>query len=374
MNEIDQELRLRSLFDSSEDGIVAAAEDGTVRSLNPVAEHIFGWRSAEIAGQKVSMLISDPQRREADDEPARTVVGLRKGGERLTLHLETSHYLVGERRVTVLAVRELGEWRAAERERAQLQEQHHHAQKMEALAMLASGIAHDIGNIVNCILACADQAMDLLPPDSPAARPVGEIAAASLRAADVVHRITTFCQGTNETSHAFCAGQVVWEVSGLLRASLPDNIGLVFAKDDGPITVVANPTSLYQVVMNLCMNARQAIGETDGQIRVQVRRLDLPSEPARTFPVDPDFPVRRIVGLARPGRYARIAVEDNGAGMTEHIMARLFQPFFTTKGVGRGSGLGLSAVHGIVSGLDGGIAVETALGRGSRFNILLPLA
>lgn len=374
MTEIDHEARLRTLFDAAEDGIVAAAEDGTVHSLNPAAERIFGWRSAEIAGQNVSMLISDPQRRAADDEPARNVVGLRKGGERLDLHLEISHYQVGEQRISVLAVRELGAWRAAERERAILREQLHHAQKMEALAMLAGGIAHDIGNIVNCIMACADHALALLPAESPAAREVGEIAAASLRAADVVHRITTFCQGNGEPSQAFCAGQVVWEVSGLLRASLPGNIGLDFAMDDGPITVVANPTALYQVVMNLCMNARQAIGEADGLIGVQVRRLELDGAAAQAFPVDPAFPVRRIVGLGRPGRYARIAVEDNGAGMTEHTLARLFQPFFTTKGVGKGSGLGLSAVHGIVSGLDGGIAVETALGRGSRFNILLPLA
>lgn len=235
-------------------------------------------------------------------------------------------------------------------------------QKMEALGQLAGGIAHDFNNILTAILGNAEIAILKSEADHPSRANLTRILEAGQRASHVVQQILTFTRQQDVSRTVLPLTPVVTEALALLRATLPAGIELTSSCDAATPNVLANATQLQQVLMNLCTNAWHALGDKPGRIAIDLA------------PMTVTQPLTSLHATLPPGRYARLSVRDTGCGMPPETVARIFDPFFTTKPLGQGTGLGLSVVHGIVEGHDGGIVVETTPGHGTTFHLYFPAA
>ena len=240
-----------------------------------------------------------------------------------------------------------------------LEAQLRQAQKMEAIGTLAGGIAHDFNNILTPVLGYAEIIVDSLPVDSPLAEPAHQVYTAGMRARDLVKQILTFSRQTEQERSPLQIHLVVKEALKLLRSSIPTTIEI--KQDIGTTAMVlADPTRINQVVMNLCTNAYHAMRESGGILAVSLQEVTIGSE---------DY----ITELhLRPGPYLRLEVSDTGCGMPHHLLERIFEPYFTTKAKGEGTGLGLSVVHGIIASLGGHITVYSEPGKGTTFHVYLP--
>ncbi len=235
-------------------------------------------------------------------------------------------------------------------------------EKMEALGTLAGGIAHDFNNILPAIIGYADAIAHELPPAHPAQPQLAEIDKASRRASDLVRRILAFSRPQEKSVQNVTLETVAGEALKLLRSTLPATIELrsSFSPDMPPVQ--ADPTQVYQIVVNLITNAAQAIGQQRGLIELRIEQLRATDDP-------------RLLGMGLTDTsYAVLTVSDNGPGMDTTTAARIFDPFFTTKPAGHGTGLGLSIVHGIMKNLGGAVTVYSEPGKGARFRLYFPLA
>ncbi|MEJ5357623.1 MAG: ATP-binding protein [Desulfobacterales bacterium] len=232
--------------------------------------------------------------------------------------------------------------------------------KLQAIGTLAGGIAHDFNNILFPILGFAEIAMDDIPPGHPARRSLEEILKAANRAKDLVQQILTFSRRNGRERKPMRVPQVVREALALLRASIPKTIEIACALDDSCRPILGDPTQIHQVVVNLCTNAYQAMQETGGRLEVRLEETEIDYEQTR-----------RHIGT-RMGPHLHLSVRDTGVGMEPSVLARIFEPYYTTKDPGKGTGLGLSVIHGIVKHHGGFITVESAPGRGSTFHVYLP--
>jgi len=259
------------------------------------------------------------------------------------------------------SIRNITERKLAEQERKSLQAQLAQAQKMEALGTLAGGIAHDFNNILSGIIGFADLAR-MKTLDLPVVHEYAkEILAAGTRAAELTRQILTFSRRQNADLQSLHVPLVIKEALKLLRSTLPATVELHSSIDTGVDPVLADPTQIHQVVMNLCVNASHAMEPDGGVLTVTIDQVTPPSD---FFTEHPNL---------RLGDYLRLRVGDTGCGMTPEILASIFVPYFTTKGMGDGTGLGLAVVHGIVKQCCGVIEVGSTPGRGSVFTIYLPV-
>ncbi|PKN54343.1 MAG: hypothetical protein CVU56_27100 [Deltaproteobacteria bacterium HGW-Deltaproteobacteria-14] len=252
--------------------------------------------------------------------------------------------------------------RRAEQAEASLREQLLHAQKLESLGVLAGGIAHDFNNLIAVVLGHAELVRGDLPADHPIEPSLAAIELASERAADLCGQMLAYSGRARFETRTLDVAEEVRAIGDLLRVSLPKGARLVLELDPRPIAVEADPSQLRQVVMNLITNAADAVTATGSTIRIRTDIVECDAATIAGWPL--------AFRQATPGTYARIEVEDDGAGMTEATRARLFDPFFTTKAHGRG--LGLATTLGIARGHGGAIEVVSAPGAGARFRVLLP--
>jgi PAS domain S-box-containing protein len=248
----------------------------------------------------------------------------------------------------------------AQIERELLEAQLRQSQKMEAIGTLAGGIAHDFNNILGAILGYGELAQQESEPAGPVRRYVDNIMHAAGRAKVLVDRILGFSRSGLGERAIVHIQSVVEETLELIAASLPADIRLEQSLDAGDAGLIGDSTHLHQVAMNLCTNAVRAM-ERGGVLRVRLARVDVTDEQS----------VSR--GALSPGPYARLVIEDTGVGIPPAVLERIFDPFFSTRGVGEGTGLGLSLVHGIVIDLGGAIDVKSVAGEGTRFEIWLPV-
>ncbi len=235
------------------------------------------------------------------------------------------------------------------------------AQKMEAIGTLAGGIAHDFNNILTPIIGYAEMGLLVCESDATLRSSLEEILKASHRAKELVRQILTFSRQSENELRPVRLGTIVSEVRTLLRGSIPSNVELRCELKSEKDIVRADPTQLHQVVMNLCTNAIHAMKEQGGV-------LELTLEPVKI-----DGKTRGALSRLRRGDYVDLTVRDTGIGMDKQTLERIFEPFFTTKRSGEGTGMGLAVVHGIVTSLNGTIKVESELGKGTAFHIVLPL-
>jgi len=247
-------------------------------------------------------------------------------------------------------------------EQLRLQEELQQAQKMEAMGTLAGGIAHDFNNILGAILGNAELAMEDVPIDSPTYSNLQGVVKAGMRGRDLVRQILAFTKKTRTEKRSVSLAPLIRETHALLRASIPATVEVTLAVDAAWDTVEADPVQVQQVLLNLVTNAVDALTDQTG--RVEIRLSDVSCNPGDPLP---DKGVR-------PGDYVVLTVADTGCGMTEEVKRRIFEPFFSTKKPGRGTGMGLAVVYGIVKDLGGAIAVSSTPGGGSTFAVYYPRA
>ena len=241
-----------------------------------------------------------------------------------------------------------------------LEEQLRQAQKMEALGTLAGGIAHDFNNILAAILGYTELVQGAMPMTSPVWLLLQRVLTAGLRAKGLVQQILAFSRRTPAERTPVSLAVVLRETLPFLRALLPATIAMEEHLTPEASLVLADATQLHQIVMNLGANAEYAMRDTGGLLAVRLEAVEVDAALAATHPA------------LRPGPYVRLTVRDSGAGIPPDVIARMYEPFFTTKEVGHGTGLGLSVVHGIVENHGGTILVESTLGQGTTFTIYLP--
>jgi signal transduction histidine kinase len=249
----------------------------------------------------------------------------------------------------------------AEEERERLTAQLHQAQKMEALGTLAGGIAHEFNNLLGIIIGFAELIQLQAPVHSTTRQEVGDILKAGHRAKELVQQILAFSRYTEVQRTPTALHTLIGEALQLLRVSLPSTISIREKCDSNVGMVLVNATQMHQVVLNLCANAEYAMRATVGVLEVGLDTVEVDDAFAAAHPP------------LMPGSHARLTVRDTGQGMPPDVMARIFDPFYTTKDVGEGTGLGLAIVHGIVLDHGGALTVESALGVGTAFRIYLPL-
>ncbi|UEM22358.1 response regulator [Skermanella mucosa] len=392
--------RLTAL-EASADGVAILDQAGTFTYLNDSHARMHGfddtrdllgrsWLSLYAAAERIH-LQSDALPRLIEEGRWRgEVTGRRRDGSTFAQDLTLTALDDGG---MVYIVRDISERRRAEEERARLTEQFHQAQKLEAIGRLAGGIAHDFNNILAAMMGYASFLVEDLDPAAPEHEFAVQLMVAGERAKRLVQQILAFSRSEGVERETVNMIAVLDETVALLRATLPKSINLTCRVDAVSALVHANPTQMSQVLMNLCVNAADAIGTGPGELALEIdmptldggcaeglrEALDLRGDliPARMGPGERPGSTCMWIGVLpinrdHPVRYVRLTVSDNGSGMPVEVMGRMLEPFFTTKGIGKGTGLGLAAVHGIVSAHRGAMMVESKPGEGTRFQVYLP--
>jgi PAS domain S-box-containing protein len=357
------EERYRDLVEGVRDVIFALTPDGTIAALNPAFETITGWPRAEWLGKPFEALVHPadvPQALELfgrvlRGEPRPTNqfrVQTRDGGSRI------AEFSASAQRRDDALVGILGIGRDVT-ERVQLEQQLRQAQKMEAVGRLAGGIAHDFNNILTAITGYVDLLLEDLGTTDPRRQDAQEVRKAADRAAALTRQLLAFSRQQVMQPRVLDLNGLVTELEKMLQRVLGEDVGLATRLDPALGAVKADAGQLEQVVMNLAVNARDAMPQ-GGRLTIETTNAELDAEYAREH-----FP-------ATPGRYVMLAVSDTGVGMTPDVHAHLFEPFFTTKEKGKGTGLGLATVYGIVKQSGGFIWVYSEPGQGATFKIYLP--
>jgi PAS domain S-box-containing protein len=262
----------------------------------------------------------------------------------------------------VCTVHDMTDRIAAERERALLTGKLHQAQRIQALGTLAGGIAHDFNNILAAIGGNTRRLLNEIPADWPLRRHLLEIQKAGSRATDLVRQILTFSKGSPPSYEVFDPRAVTTEALDLLRATIPTNITIRERFSAEAPNIKADSTQFHQILVNLVMNAAHAYDDAGGSIEVSLDRV-----------ADEEAKSAAAADVAA-GPYLRLCVIDRGCGMDEQTLKRVFEPFFTTRHMGQGTGLGLSVVHGIVEGHGGTIKITSAPAEGTTVSVYLPAA
>ncbi len=274
---------------------------------------------------------------------------VRSKAERLTDDSGISYKIAG-------VVQDITQQKAAEREKKKLEAQLLRAQKIESIGTLAGGIAHDFNNILYPIIGFTELSMDELDENHPVQENLMDILQGAKRASELVKQILLFSSQRAVEKKPLQLQPLIHEALKLLRSTLPANIAIAHDLYDGSDLILANPTEIHEIIMNLSTNAYHAMEETGGTLTIHLDR-SVPG-PELNLP---------------PGPYCCLSFEDTGAGIPSGIMDKIFDPYFTTKPMGKGSGLGLSVIHGIVKNHLGAIIADSAPGRGSVFKVFLPI-
>jgi PAS domain S-box-containing protein len=362
----EERLRLMSAIEQAGEVIVITDPEGNIRYVNPAFEKVTGYTEREVLGKNPRILKSGRQDQAFYKELWETIasgktwkrrlVNRRKDGTLYTEKASISPVMDPQGIITnyVAVKRDVTGEIEMEQRLAQ-------AQKMESIGNLAGGIAHDFNNILSPIMLHAEMIMMDLPADSPLRMNMQQIYKSGDRARELVQQILTFARVKEKEKIPLKASLIVKETVKFLRATLPTTIDLSYEINTDRDTVMADPTQMHQIVMNLCTNAAQAMRDQEGELKVRLIEAHVGPEEAA-----------ELGGIA-PGDFVKISVSDTGSGIAPDIMEKIFEPYFTTKEQGQGTGLGLAVIHGIVEGCEGHIAVESEMGKGSVFHVYLPI-
>jgi PAS domain S-box-containing protein len=350
--EYQAEAWAQSILDHTIDGIISTDYKGTITSFNRAAEDAFGYDALEVLGQHISVLV--PSSTPDDIGERREKVAVRKNGTQFPVDVAVSSFDYDEERHVIAVARDISDRRKLEAELRQ-------AQKMESIGRLAGGVAHDFNNLLTVILGYSEMLEDALPDGDRRRQFAADIRRATGRAADLTRQLLTFSRRAVVAPKVIDVNTVIKDIQRMLRRVLGEDIELVVVPNNVPKPVYIDPGALEQMVMNLCVNARDAM-PLGGRLTVAA---------AQTSRGDGVDAAGSVIAF---GDYVTIAVSDTGEGIPPDVLPHIFEPFFTTKSVGKGTGLGLAVVQGIAAQNGGYILVDTVPNQGTTFLVRLPVA
>ncbi|MFO0757223.1 MAG: PAS domain S-box protein [Byssovorax sp.] len=366
------ETRFRTIFDLLPAGLLQAdAATGRFVAVNPVACSILGRTRDEVLQIGIAEMTHPDDRARDLEGFGRLVRGeidryrtgkrvVRKDGSIVHCNVDVVMLHDGGRAPprTLALLEDVSERDHAIAALKESEEQLRAAQKMEAVGRLAGGVAHDFNNLLSVILSYTELGMEELRPEDPLRLDLEEVVKAGKRAEALTRQLLAFSRKQVLAPEQVDIDELIGGISKMLRRLIGEDIELVVSHGEGPVGTMADKGQLEQVLLNLAVNARDAMPD-GGKLTIATDLVEL--DPARAAALE-----------MSPGTYVRLSVTDTGIGMDMATQRRIFEPFFTTKGVGKGTGLGLSTVYGIIRQSGGGIAVETAPGQGASFRIYLP--
>ena len=362
------ERNYRQLVQSANSIIMRMNTAGTIIFFNNYAQDFFGYSKEEILGKNVIGTIVPPRDnigfdlegmiKDIGTHPERYVSNenenIRRNGERVRVTWMNKAIYDDESRVKEIlcvGIDVTQKW--------QLEKRLAQAQKMEAIGTLAGGIAHDFNNILSAVLGYTELSLIDIPQDAAVRKNLKQVLKAGGRAKELVQQILTYSRQREREMQPVKINLIVNEALKLLRASLPSTIQINNSIKSN-LAVMSDPTNIHQVIMNLCTNAGHAMQENGGLLEVSLTDVDIDADFAKHHP-----------GL-NPGKFVRLTVSDTGHGMSPEVIERIFDPFFSTKKQGEGTGMGLSVVHGIVKSHGGTLTVDSTPGQGSVFKAFFP--
>lgn len=363
--------RYRAITNAAQDAIIMVDSQGQITLWNPAAQKIFGFSAEEALGRNIHQFLAPenlrPHALRAMQEFARTgqgeqinrlveVEGLTRQGNLIPLEITLSAVHQDEGWQAIGLLRDISERKAAEEQRRSLESQLRQAQKLEALGTLAGGISHDFNNILASILGYTSLVERRLPAESREKLDLQEVLKAAGRAKQLVGQILTFCRKSEVKKEPVFPDLVLKEALTLLKASLPATIEISCSLNSNGEAVLGDSTQIHQVIMNLCTNAYHAMPH-GGTLSISLQKRHIGEGTSLPLAV---------------GNYLEILITDTGCGIPAEFLPKIFDPYFTTKPVDSGTGLGLSVVKGIIEGMKGFIGVESRVNHGTRFLILLP--
>ncbi len=356
---------LATAIEQASEIVVITDRNGDIVYVNPAMEEISGYRKEELIGHNPRMVQSGEHDHTFYSSMWDTLIaGEMWKGRFINRKKDGSHYMEDASITPIKNARgEIINFVAVKRDvtdEIKKERQLRQAQKMEAIGTLAGGIAHDFNNILSAIIGYSELSLIKCSKNNPLCDYLEEIYRAGIRAKDLVKQILTFSRQAEDELKPVQVKLIVKEALKLLRATLPTTIE-IRKKITSDRAVLADPTQIHQILMNLCTNAGHAMREKGGRLEVALK----------DEAVDAEFASR--CGDIVPGPYLKLSVEDTGHGIETELMDKIFDPFFTTKKREEGTGMGLAVVHGIVKSLNGAIMVYSERGKGTTFNVYLPI-
>jgi len=344
----ESEERFRAMTESAVDAVVTADAEGRIVTWNGGAERIFGYTRDEALGLPLTRLIPDAGAAQETVERR----GIARDGRPIPVELSLARWQTRDGSFRTAIIRDVSE-------RRELEERFRQAQKMESIGRLAGGVAHDFNNVLTVITGHIGLLRDELARDHPAQRRIETIDTAAAHAADLTRQLLAFSRKQVLAPKVLDVNDVLARVEPMLRRLIGEDVELVVARAPDLGRVEADPSQLTQIVVNLAVNARDAM-PGGGTLTIETANVELGDAHADRH------------AETRPGRYVMLAVSDTGIGMDEETRSHVFEPFFTTKGPGEGTGLGLATVYGIVKQSNGAVGVYSEPGHGTTFRIYLP--
>jgi len=362
------EEKYRKLVETAPYGIQFTDLEGRILLSNPAHHRIQGYENGELIGKLIwDLMVDDTHKAKAKafyqilirEQPRPEVYFSRdrkRNGKEIDVQINWDYVYDEEGKIEgiISIISDITDQKAIE---ARLQQ----AQKMEAIGALAGGIAHDFNNILFPIIGYTEMLLEDTPKESPNRSSLEEIHTGALRARDLVHQILAFSRQEKNDCNLMKVQPIIKEALKLIRCSIPANISICQDLQPECGAITANPTQIHQIVMNLSTNAYHAMEGNGGELSVALKEVKIGQHDL----ISPDM---------HPGVYACLTVADTGTGMDKAIVGRIFEPFFTTKGAGKGTGMGLSVVHGIVKSMNGAVQVYSDPGRGTQIHVYLPVA
>ena len=360
------EQRYRLLSETAPIGILLTNEQGMVIDANTQALRMFGYDRGELIGESIEMLLPERFRRSHEGQRSsymkaphtrpmavgQELTARRKDGTEFAVEIALAPLATDDGVLVSSTIVDITE-------RKKMEEQRRLSQRMEAIGKLSGGVAHDFNNLLAVILGYSDVLLDALPPDHPAIRKIEMIRRAGASAVDLTRQLLAFSRQQMLQPRVLDLKEIVERTQALLRRLIGENIEFKISLDPSLGRVKADPGQIEQVLLNLVINARDAMPQ-GGRLTIEAHNVEM------------DDPYKGEHQVLIPGRYVVLGVQDTGCGMDRDTQSRIFEPFYTTKELGKGTGLGLATVYGIVKQSGGYIWVYSELNQGTLFKVYLP--